>query len=88
MACECWRQTAPRPTSELGERHLLAEQERPKVDWAELTFLKSEALHPADFTNRAMGWQGSIRSWRRGWRVWESPEKLSHNASRAASKQA
>jgi hypothetical protein len=28
------------------------EPERPKVDRAEVGFLKSEALHPADFTTR------------------------------------
>jgi hypothetical protein len=33
----------------------VAAPERPKVDWAELTFLKSEALHPADFTLREDG---------------------------------
>ena len=31
----------------------LMEPERPKLDRAVLAFLKSEALHPADFTNRA-----------------------------------
>jgi hypothetical protein len=31
------------------------EPERPKVDRAVLLFLKSEALHPADFTIRADG---------------------------------
>jgi CRISP-associated protein Cas1 len=33
----------------------LVEPERPKVDRAVLAFLKSEALHPADFTIRADG---------------------------------
>ncbi len=33
----------------------LMEPERPKVDRAVLAFLKSEALHPADFTNLG-GW--------------------------------
>jgi CRISPR/Cas system-associated endonuclease Cas1 len=33
----------------------LMEPERPKLDRAVLAFLKSEALHPADFTNRADG---------------------------------
>ena len=40
------------------------EPEPPKVDRAVLAFLKSEALHPADFTNLADGWYGSIRRWR------------------------
>jgi CRISP-associated protein Cas1 len=31
------------------------EPERPKVDRAVMTFLKSEALHPADFTLREDG---------------------------------
>ena len=31
------------------------EPERPKVDRAEVGFLKSEALHPADFTIREDG---------------------------------
>ena len=31
------------------------EPDRPKVDWAVLAFLKSEALHPADFTIREDG---------------------------------
>jgi CRISP-associated protein Cas1 len=33
----------------------MMEPERPKVDSAVLGFLKSEALHPADFTIRADG---------------------------------
>jgi len=33
----------------------LMEPERPKVDRAVLAFLKSEALHPADFTIRKDG---------------------------------
>jgi hypothetical protein len=33
----------------------MMEPERPKVDRAVLTFLKSEALHPADFTIREDG---------------------------------
>jgi hypothetical protein len=33
----------------------MMESERPKVDRAVLTFLKSEALHPADFTIWWMG---------------------------------
>ena len=33
----------------------LMEPERPKVDRAVLSFLKSEALHPADFTIREDG---------------------------------
>ena len=33
----------------------LMEPERPKVDRAVLAFLKSEALHPADFTIREDG---------------------------------
>ena len=33
----------------------LMEPERPKVDRAVLNFLKSEALHPADFTIRQDG---------------------------------
>jgi CRISP-associated protein Cas1 len=32
----------------------MMEPERPKVDGALLAFLKSEALHPADFTIRRM----------------------------------
>jgi CRISPR-associated protein Cas1 len=35
----------------------MMEPERPKVDRAVLTFLKSEALHPADF-NDPSGWGG------------------------------
>ena len=41
----------------------MMEPERPKVDQAVLLFLKSEALHPADFTIRE---DGVIRSWRGG----------------------
>jgi CRISPR-associated protein Cas1 len=33
----------------------MMEPERPKVDRAVLSFLKSEALHPADFTIRGDG---------------------------------
>jgi CRISPR-associated protein Cas1 len=33
----------------------MMEPERPKMDRAVLTFLKSEALHPSDFTIRADG---------------------------------
>jgi CRISP-associated protein Cas1 len=33
----------------------MMEPERPKVDRAVLSFLKSEALHPADFTIREDG---------------------------------
>ena len=33
----------------------LMEPERPKVDKAVLAFLRTEALHPADFTIRADG---------------------------------
>jgi CRISPR/Cas system-associated endonuclease Cas1 len=33
----------------------MMEPERPKVDRAVLTFLKSEALHPSDFTIREDG---------------------------------
>jgi CRISPR/Cas system-associated endonuclease Cas1 len=33
----------------------MMEPERPKVDRAVLAFLKSEALHPADFTIREAG---------------------------------
>ena len=33
----------------------MMEPERPKVDGAVLTFLKSQALHPADFTLREDG---------------------------------
>jgi hypothetical protein len=32
------------------------ERERPKADRAVLAFVKSEALHPADFTIREEGW--------------------------------
>ncbi len=46
----------------------MMEPERPKVDRAVLSFLKSEALHPADFTIREDGVVSSIRSWRGGWR--------------------
>jgi hypothetical protein len=47
----------------------MMEPERPKMDRAVLTFLKSEALHRSDFTIREDG-VGSIRSWlgrSRGW---------------------
>jgi len=40
------------------------EPERPKVDRAEVGFLKSEALHPADFTIREDAVVRLIRSWR------------------------
>jgi CRISP-associated protein Cas1 len=33
----------------------MMEPERPKVDRAVMAFLKSEALHPADFTIRSDG---------------------------------
>ena len=54
----------------------MAEPERPKVDWAELTFLKSEALHPADFTNRADGM------------VWLNPELATQVARLGISREA
>ena len=39
----------------------MMEPERPKVDRAVLAFLKSEALHPADFTIQR-GWSGAAQS--------------------------
>jgi CRISPR associated protein Cas1 len=41
----------------------MMEPERPEVDRAVLAFLKSDALHPGDFTLRE---DGSIRSWQHG----------------------
>ena len=51
----CWESCT---TSGTGRRPFvfdMMEPERPKVDRAMLSFLKSEALHPADFTIREDG---------------------------------
>jgi len=48
----------------------MMERELPKVDRAVLAFLRSEALHPADFTIREDGVVRLNQSWRGGWRGW------------------
>jgi hypothetical protein len=52
----------------------LMEPERPKVDSVVLAFLKSEALHPADFTIREDGVARLIRSGQGAWRRWQTTE--------------